>query len=334
MNEQRNSWFDNAKFVLIFCVILGHCIARLGEGRVGDSVDSWLYFFHMPLFIFISGYFSKKTSKDKFLRGILGLLEAYIIFELLHILIGVSLLNKTFSVLSILLIPQWSLWYVLSLVFWRVFIQFNHWRMPVILVFSLVIGLLSGFIPVNGPLSFQRTCSLFPFFCLGVYSRHQKVDLTQIKQRIPVWISTLVLISLLFFSYYIDFPLKKMLEGLYSYYEFDYPLYLVMIFRCLSYIICTIAAICILRIVPDRYNRMMSVEGQNTLYYYLYHTLILYVLIWLAGKCVLPSSLLACIIYAVVVFVMIWCLIKLPIFARLPNIVSYYLANKCLLKNN
>ena len=55
--QARSPYWDTLKGLLILLVILGHCGTALSEGLL-----SVIYSFHMPLFVFISGYFSKKTA--------------------------------------------------------------------------------------------------------------------------------------------------------------------------------------------------------------------------------------------------------------------------------
>ena len=60
-NEKgRLYYFDNAKFVLIFLVVLAHYISPLKTDFPSVRV-LWLtiHTFHMPAFIFISGFFAK-----------------------------------------------------------------------------------------------------------------------------------------------------------------------------------------------------------------------------------------------------------------------------------
>ena len=61
--RKRDYYFDKVKFVMIVCVILGHTLAHLGRTRLGVALDSWLYFFHMPVFIFVSGYFPSAVKR-------------------------------------------------------------------------------------------------------------------------------------------------------------------------------------------------------------------------------------------------------------------------------
>ena len=44
----RIGWIDTAKGIGLLCVILGHLSI--------PYLDMWIYFFHMPLFFFLSGF--------------------------------------------------------------------------------------------------------------------------------------------------------------------------------------------------------------------------------------------------------------------------------------
>lgn len=59
MNKQRLSYWDTLKGLLIILVVLGHCGTALSGGLL-----SAIYAFHMPLFIVVSGYFSKKQNTN------------------------------------------------------------------------------------------------------------------------------------------------------------------------------------------------------------------------------------------------------------------------------
>lgn len=83
MTKERDYFFDNIKAVLIFLVVLGHFLLPIHEGgNVLVLIKRLIYVFHMPLFVFVSGYFSKRIYKDgKYnFKKILYLIKAYILF--------------------------------------------------------------------------------------------------------------------------------------------------------------------------------------------------------------------------------------------------------------
>jgi fucose 4-O-acetylase-like acetyltransferase len=56
---QRLSFIDSMKFVLIFFVILGHMLECNRDSSFNMKVYAFIYSFHMPAFILLSGYFAK-----------------------------------------------------------------------------------------------------------------------------------------------------------------------------------------------------------------------------------------------------------------------------------
>ena len=58
--QKRIYFFDNVKAILIILVVVGHFIDIASDSsRVYRSIFVFIYSFHMPLFIFISGMFHK-----------------------------------------------------------------------------------------------------------------------------------------------------------------------------------------------------------------------------------------------------------------------------------
>ena len=68
---ERDCSFDFVRGVLIYLVVFGHVIVVSGQitsdavGIGKDIVFSLIYSFHMPLFVFISGYFATHTLKKQ-----------------------------------------------------------------------------------------------------------------------------------------------------------------------------------------------------------------------------------------------------------------------------
>lgn len=59
MKEKKKLlWIDNLRGFLILLVILGHCIQNTNSNYQSDILFCYIYSFHMPLFIFVSGYVS------------------------------------------------------------------------------------------------------------------------------------------------------------------------------------------------------------------------------------------------------------------------------------
>ena len=70
----KRHFIDNIKVVLIFLVVFGHLIERyIDTSDTLMAIYMFIYIFHMPLFIYISGYLSKNVNKSKkiFLKDLL-----------------------------------------------------------------------------------------------------------------------------------------------------------------------------------------------------------------------------------------------------------------------
>lgn len=79
--KERSLLFDNIKTVLIILVVLGHALEEISLEHEYGIIRACIYSFHMPAFIFISGYFSGGgyAKESKKLLLIVGYLISYLI---------------------------------------------------------------------------------------------------------------------------------------------------------------------------------------------------------------------------------------------------------------
>ena len=65
--KQRDAYFDNVKGILILLVVIGHLIEPFYlKSKFVESLYTFIYTFHMPAFIFLSGLFFKPDLKKAF----------------------------------------------------------------------------------------------------------------------------------------------------------------------------------------------------------------------------------------------------------------------------
>lgn len=79
---QRDRSIDAAKFMLIAFVVFGHMLETDTSLFVNARLRAFVYSFHMPAFIVLSGYFFRKGKR--FWKGLLGLAIVWIIFQILY----------------------------------------------------------------------------------------------------------------------------------------------------------------------------------------------------------------------------------------------------------
>ena len=168
----RNSELDGCKFLLICLVVIGHCIepTRYMTAFSGH-LYSCIYLFHMPLFVILSGYFTKDgVTLLKLFKSSIGLLETYFFVTTFIILFVTRDVSNMLS-------PVLSTWYLLSLIFWRYLVFFMggvkglHKNLLAISIILSALTFVSPFDYGKDILALNRTLQFFPFFCLGYYLR-------------------------------------------------------------------------------------------------------------------------------------------------------------------
>ena len=168
MNERVYKW-DWLKLVLIFLVVVGHLFDRTATPSVAlQRVDYWIYLFHMPAFIFVSGLFAKRNIQLRRFDKIFTLLIYYFITKIMVFLIQYGVHYPTvpkFSLLSESGVP----WYLLAM-FWfeLIAIAFDRFDHRFMLGFFIVIACVAPYDRQLGDvLVVARTLGFMPFFYLG-----------------------------------------------------------------------------------------------------------------------------------------------------------------------
>ncbi|GAA0814422.1 acyltransferase family protein [Clostridium tertium] len=265
--KKRYYLLDNLKVILIFFVVFGHVIEYyINDNSILMTLYIFIYIFHMPLFIFISGYLSKNFYRMK-RKAIRNLLIPYIIFNMIwYTAVYIGTRRAMFSVLY----PGWTLWYLLSLFFWRItlkyLIKFKH-----ILLLSFIAGVLVGLIPSIGSiLSISRTIVFLPFFLLGYYTTEEHLE--KIKSFKSEYAITGILVFLLVAIYIVKNDLfnYKFLYNSYSYNALEVSLFEGTIFRIFLYFGAIIFSICVINLVP-RKEQFFSKIGKATMNIYVFH---------------------------------------------------------------
>ncbi|RVX47706.1 fucose 4-O-acetylase-like acetyltransferase [Nonomuraea polychroma] len=162
----RDPFFDNAKYLAIVLVVCGHLIEDQRDAPIAHALYFYVYVFHMPLFIVLTGYLSRKFTfgAGKARKLISTLAVPYLVFELAYSLPRLVLYGK--FELS-LLEPYYLTWFLMSLFLWRLSTPvWQQLRWP--LLVALVLSLVTGMSKLPDELSMNRTFGLLPFYVLGL----------------------------------------------------------------------------------------------------------------------------------------------------------------------
>lgn len=273
---ERDRYFDSLKFVLIFFVILGHCLEIIPHKTNFEyAVYLFLYSFHMPLFAFITGYFSKNQNLTKINRSALKLVETYVVCQLLWTLFHLIVYKAKFEIES-LYTPHLTLWYLISAVSWK-YIAFiiRNLKTPILIViFSALVALGIGFVPwIERPLSLSRTFVFLPFFLAGLYIN--KTYIQEIRSYKPIYsIIFLTAIAIILYNSQELFEVWNITtHAAVSYHSFD-NLTTGFISRILMLATAFFMCFSIINLIPT--INLFAKYGSLTLVFYIYHSFITY----------------------------------------------------------
>ena len=165
--KRRVPLWDNARWIAITLVVMGHAILKLiGESDVAYEVYLFIYAFHVPLFVAVSGYFAKSgpPGTRQLHRLLTDLVFPYLIFETIWTLVRWLLGgNLWFDYAS----ASWTLWFLIALAIWRITLPYLVLlRYP--LLISIIISIGAGYIDsIDSTFALTRTLGLLPFFVFG-----------------------------------------------------------------------------------------------------------------------------------------------------------------------
>ena len=264
----RDYRFDNLKGLLIFLVVLGHALVRLQSDSmmITRYLYSIIYSFHMPALIFISGYFSKNSHKsENYPYNLLkSLLIPFVVFDLLMWVISSRSIDSLFN-------PEWTLWYLLSLFFWRMLVVPVS-KIRFSLAVTLILSICVGFSPATQLLSVSRTVAFFPIFLIGYKMSSIQIEkLRKMNRFIPV------ILLALFFSIVVllrinQWPVDSIFKMDRSYASIEGITAMQgALLRLFALLIGTVSTMCLMIIIPAGQTAASTI-GKNTMTVYLGHS--------------------------------------------------------------
>ena len=211
-NSKRNYTLDLAKGMTIFFMLWGHCIQYCYIGSNLDFFENpvfkFIYSFHMPLFMLLSGYFffysfRKRNLKDLIVHrgktlictiifgGILNYFLSYFIFD---VLIGDF---SFFESIKLLISSSSSLWFLWSVLFSSAFVAIVCKKTDSLikqLLFLSLFGIVFLFLP-------HRDLDLFmyPYFLLGFYFSKYKEKISEHHIKTANYIFTIIFLTMILF---------------------------------------------------------------------------------------------------------------------------------------
>ncbi|MCD7723663.1 MAG: acyltransferase family protein [Clostridiales bacterium] len=275
-SNKRIALFDNLKFVLIACVVVGHFSDVItGESSVARVAFLYIYTFHMPLFIYIFGLFhNNKNTLQKVLKYLtLYVLLSIFIFSVRSLLFDSSVSLNLFSTKAI---P----WFMFAVAAYELLAYLlRKINKKFLIAAAVVLALFAGYDKSIGDfLIISRIIVYFPFFLLGTITPKEKlVEINKNKINKVIGAAILAAVFILFTVFRNElYVLRPFLTGRNSY-GGDFAESGILI-RALCYIISAVMSWALIAVIPASHLGFITKTGQKTLQIYFWHRPILYVL--------------------------------------------------------
>ncbi|MEV0633634.1 acyltransferase family protein [Streptomyces sp. NPDC050619] len=269
--KQRDAFFDNAKYLAIVLVAVGHSWEPLkDDSRILEAAYQVVYAFHMPAFIIISGFFSRSFDMraDRLQRLITGVAVPYILFETAYPLFKRFADDAPDQDIS-LLDPWYLTWFLVALFIWRLTTpiwKLVRWPLPLALAIAMLASVSSS---IGDDLDLQRVLQFLPFFVLGLCMKPEHFRL--VRRRSVRIVAVPVFAAALAFSWW---SVPRMNTGWFYHRDsaqelgapwWTGPVMVLALFGC-----SLLLTACFFSWVPGR-NMWFTALGAGTLYGYLLH---------------------------------------------------------------
>lgn len=111
----RDPWLDNAKMALVTLVVVGHAWVLLPQTPLVAGLYDFLYAWHVPAFVFVTGYLSRGFTwqRRRLWQLVRTVAVPYVLFEaaiaLFRVYVGGERLDDLFRD------PHWPMWFLAAL---------------------------------------------------------------------------------------------------------------------------------------------------------------------------------------------------------------------------
>lgn len=270
-NNHRDYLFDNYKGFLILLVVVGHFIGPSVGCNEFLRILKWIIVsFHMPAFIFISGYFSKRNLP--LLTILRRLAVPYLAYEIIYYLWYTYVTHKATELA--LLKPKFTLWYLLALLLWRIVTPYVK-KLPHYLLFAVLAGFLIGFSNMeDNLLTLPRALVYYPFYLAGTDFNREWLTKWRSSQKFQTTAILTILIVAVFLTFVglVRLAPMQVFYGRYNYLSMKQGMLEGVLWRAVLYVIGFLMTFSWLLLLPEK-QLPISYIGTRTMAIYLFHGL-------------------------------------------------------------
>ncbi len=297
--KQRIYRYDNVKALLIFLVVLGHMTTDyVSDSHLIRWTTLWIYTFHMPAFIFLSGLVHKQYITDeRASAGIKGETRLRLDKVLGFFLCGYGL--KIFLQFTRTLMGQNPLWHWIEEpgIPWYLFVMAEYealfyvmrridekvkpWMM---ITGAFALSAVIGYFPAVGDtFCLSRMINFLPIYMLGYYLDMKKFDAFIEQKRFKIAGALMIAISLIACRMlpWGGYSLRKWFTGRRSY-EFLSDFFgsaavsYGWLIRLAVWAAALVITFSVIAVIPDKNFRFITTTGSRTLNVYFWHRPVCY----------------------------------------------------------
>lgn len=266
----RIAFFDNIKGLLIILVVAGHFMHPIhNDNQALSALFDIIYLFHMPLFVFVSGFFAKGAYRNGHLNvnRMITFLVLGLVYQAALLLINGSLQPRRLLTFSS------APWYLIGMVWWYAATPLlARLRAPAGIAISLAAALASGCIDLsNGFLAISRSLAFLPYFALGYYVTPRQLQ--HLAQRRTLWLAVAAAIAIAAARLVDPHAYDWFLAMVYGDNPYTGGILLGMSERLVSMVIAVVFSLAVFHITPSGQSRLTAL-GERTLQVYVLHRLI------------------------------------------------------------
>ena len=272
-NKPRIYKFDNVKLLVMTLVVIGSFAEEFTVRS--DMFRSWFVFvfsFHAPLYIFLSGLFQKQFKDD--LRPSLHKVTYYLILGYAMKLMIFAMRRWNGEDVGLDMFGGATLeWYLFVIVMFTVTMYLLRGvHRYIVMTVSIILGIAAGFFPLGDEFYLMRYFVFLPFYAAGYYLTPIRVR--KFSHRLNVKLAGLAFMFIYFVLCFREretiYPLRMLFTG-------RNPYAIVPIEGCtfyhrmLCYGISAVLIISVIACIPNRKVPLITHMGRNTLGVYFWH---------------------------------------------------------------
>ncbi len=255
----RSSYWDNIKGLMMILTVFAHIILPYQHITAFDNTFDYIYMFHMPVFVFISGFFGKSESSRSF-GSVMKLAVLYFVFN--------SIVGALWGS-EVRLAPLYSYWYLLALIFWRLTAH-RISKLPHITLLLIAVSFFAGFFSAfDNTFALARIIGFYPFYMSGYLLSKQDsealVSRRYSARAVKGLLAAVLCAGIMFLADMIFSYTDEALQ------MFPYGYTTEAYARLVLYIIGALAIMVFRYITPDRKLPLITEIGRNSLPVFILH---------------------------------------------------------------